>query len=334
MSYKDIPGWFAFEPIYKHYLDRVAKPGDTVVEIGCLFGKSIAYLAEESLKRGLNLRICAVDPWEDTIHWLPPNHPWRLIAQSLGGPYETFICMMQKHSPAALEHIQKDGRILRATSQSALEYFSDGECAMAMVDGDHSYAGCRQDIEAWGAKVKAGGVFAGDDYHPQHFPDVVRAVKDTLGEGNFWVNGTTWVRRDKDVPEISTKERGLQEISDIIDLSLKDWVLCNDVGGQKWIGRLDDDGELDSPLITLCPALEVAPSTLIIPIPVPGNGAAFSVGAMPVTECWPPMHIGAIHRRMIRFASCEKLEEMSEAARKCFLQIIVAGLQKAAPESL
>jgi len=65
---------------------------------------------------------------------------------------------------------------------------------MVFVDGDHSYEGCRGDVEAWLPHVKPGGIIAIHDFrkgdiaetkdgpHPMPWPDVDRAVKDYLWE--------------------------------------------------------------------------------------------------------------------------------------------------------
>lgn len=63
---------------------------------------------------------------------------------------------------------------------------------MVFVDGDHSYEGCRGDIEAWGPHVRTGGVIAIHDYDALHRGDgtwydpIVRAVDDTLSADPRW----------------------------------------------------------------------------------------------------------------------------------------------------
>jgi predicted O-methyltransferase YrrM len=46
------------------------------------------------------------------------------------------------------------------------------------IDADHSYEGCKADIEAWFPKVKPGGLLSGHDYDNPDFPEfgVKRAV--------------------------------------------------------------------------------------------------------------------------------------------------------------
>jgi hypothetical protein len=53
---------------------------------------------------------------------------------------------------------------------------------MLFIDGDHSEAGCRGDIQAWIGHVKAGGVVALHDYERDFWPDVKRVVDEELGK--------------------------------------------------------------------------------------------------------------------------------------------------------
>lgn len=47
------------------------------------------------------------------------------------------------------------------------------------IDGDHSYQGIREDLEAWFPKVRVGGIIAGHDYGQPAFPGV-KAVVDAF----------------------------------------------------------------------------------------------------------------------------------------------------------
>lgn len=72
-----------------------------------------------------------------------------------------------------------------------------GKVDMVFIDGDHSYHGCKGDIEAWRSHLKPGGYLSIHDYrkqdvvgrnsepvngqpHPKPWPGVDKAVKDTL----------------------------------------------------------------------------------------------------------------------------------------------------------
>lgn len=72
----------------------------------------------------------------------------------------------------------------------------DASLDFAFIDADHSYAGCRRDIEAWLPKVKRGGLLGGHDYGKADQGDVAGAVRDTLGRYDVEVGEHTcwWVR--------------------------------------------------------------------------------------------------------------------------------------------
>jgi uncharacterized Rossmann fold enzyme len=87
-------------------------------------------------------------------------------------------------------------KILRQDSQEAAKAIPDRSLDFVFIDADHSYEGCKADIEAWLPKIKPGGFISGHDYENTEFPKfgVKRAVDEMftrieLGE-NF-----TWRRR-------------------------------------------------------------------------------------------------------------------------------------------
>lgn len=87
----------------------------------------------------------------------------------------------------------KRSRIIRTDSVEAAKKFSDGYFDIVFIDGDHSYNGCKRDIEAWLPKVKSGGWICGHDYdHPdqgdvKHVVDeIFKNDKIELGENRTW----------------------------------------------------------------------------------------------------------------------------------------------------
>src|SRR5271165_7126048 len=105
MAWGDIPGWAAFADVYNDYLAHHAKDGDVVVETGVLFGRSLVLLHEGAVERGLKLQIHGVDPFLDNGHWLPKEHPYRELAEELGGPYAAFCALMYRSAPATLDAV-------------------------------------------------------------------------------------------------------------------------------------------------------------------------------------------------------------------------------------
>lgn len=189
MSWKEIPGWTGFTQTYDKFIAS-AEDGDTFVEIGVAFGRSLAYLAEGMMAAGKKVRIIGIDPWEDD--WpegkIPGSHSpdgqmptwgaeYAEMARGLGGPYRAFLACMKTHAPEALRYVDH----MRAFSYDKVHLFADASLKGVLIDGNHNYEGVVRDIREWLPKVKPGGILAGDDYCPNDFPGVVRAVHEVFG---------------------------------------------------------------------------------------------------------------------------------------------------------
>lgn len=158
-SYDQIPGHMNFEDLYDEAISR-AEPNDTLVEVGVLWGRSLAYLCERAAAveqaEGKFLNIVGVDHWgaEDFRKFeehLKDSAAWNRAA------------------------------IMRSGSPASTRSFKDGELAFVFIDADHSFDGVKEDIAAWWPKVKPGGVLAGHDYSEADWPGVVKAVRERFG---------------------------------------------------------------------------------------------------------------------------------------------------------
>lgn len=61
-------------------------------------------------------------------------------------------------------------KIIRARTVDAAKQVADHSLDFVFIDADHSYEGCKQDIEAWYPKVVRGGLLCGHDYANTDFP--------------------------------------------------------------------------------------------------------------------------------------------------------------------
>ncbi|UWQ81928.1 class I SAM-dependent methyltransferase (plasmid) [Leisingera sp. S132] len=75
--------------------------------------------------------------------------------------------------------------VLRMESQAALARFADGSLDFAYIDGDHSYAAVKADLEGWLVKLRPGGLLIADDYRNASWwgDGVIRACHGLLAEG-------------------------------------------------------------------------------------------------------------------------------------------------------
>jgi hypothetical protein len=69
-------------------------------------------------------------------------------------------------------------RPICAVSEVAFEYVLPQELDWVYIDADHTYRGCKKDIEMWSTKVRPGGMVMVHDYCAE-YPGVLRAVDET-----------------------------------------------------------------------------------------------------------------------------------------------------------
>lgn len=194
MSWNEIPGWSGFLWIYDKAVEE-AKDGDTIVEVGVAFGRSVAYLSRKVIDSGKRIKIYAIDPWWDDWWCVPEQYPPHLerptwggehsqFGRDLGGPFSAFVHCMRTHAPEELERIN----VLRCRSEDAAKFI--GPCSLVLIDASHNYADVVQDIALWRPHVRAGGILAGDDWSEVDFPGVCKAVREAVP--GFQTQGTTW----------------------------------------------------------------------------------------------------------------------------------------------
>ncbi len=75
-------------------------------------------------------------------------------------------------------------RIYHCTSAAAAPQFVNRHFHFVFIDADHSYHGCRADIDLWWPKVRPGGILIGHDYNGLTGPrgGVTRAVDEFVGD--------------------------------------------------------------------------------------------------------------------------------------------------------
>ena len=70
-------------------------------------------------------------------------------------------------------------KIVAMRSLEAANCIADGSLDFVFIDADHSYEGCKADIEAWRPKLRRGGLLSGHDYS-EKFPGVMQAVNEYI----------------------------------------------------------------------------------------------------------------------------------------------------------
>jgi hypothetical protein len=179
--YKNIPGWFAFEALYREVVANAPQAGSLFVEVGSWQGRSAAFMGVEIINSHKDIEFVCIDPWTDG----GPDLKDTEYGKSIEGK-DLFSVFRDNVAPVA-EAI----RSMRMTSLEAVNNFDDESIDFLMLDGDHNYPVVRDEIIAYLPKMKKGGIISGDDYM---WPGVSQSVEETIGSKHC---GIRHVKRDR-----------------------------------------------------------------------------------------------------------------------------------------
>ncbi|WP_147106636.1 class I SAM-dependent methyltransferase [Tateyamaria sp. syn59] len=147
-------------------------PAGDVVEIGSWWGKSAFLLAQLAQMNGTGPVLC-VDPWD--MKNIVQNDAGGLVDAvdvDPAGAFQIFLVNLLPYAQGRLNYLRKasvDAAPVYAASRQiespefdAVTY--SGEISVLHIDGNHSEAAVRADVEAWCSMVKPGGWIILDDY--------------------------------------------------------------------------------------------------------------------------------------------------------------------------
>lgn len=156
-----IPGMNRGDRIVLYKCAKNLPQNSVVVEIGSYLGSSSVMIAE-ALESNDGHLYC-VDTWKNDAMSEGERDTWSVFQEHIR-PWKHRISTKRSRSKdaAAAFHAPID---------------------MLFIDGDHSYEGCRRDLEAWGSYVKHGGIVIFHDY--PNAPGVMRAVAEGLASGRL-----------------------------------------------------------------------------------------------------------------------------------------------------
>jgi MMP 1-O-methyltransferase len=144
-------------------------PSDqAIVEVGSFKGKSTCYLACGS-RDGHGAPVVAVDPWD--------------LAGNVYGKHGFTRPVVRETFEAQLKKMRVRGRVLakQAFSVDAAAVYDGPKIGLLFIDGDHTEAAVRADVEAWSPHLAAGHTIAFDDYDTKPNPGVKRVVWSLAG---------------------------------------------------------------------------------------------------------------------------------------------------------
>lgn len=136
-------------------------PNPKVAELGVFAGDlSLRLLASRK-----DLHLVMVDKWDSSAFLDKNDHNFHArLSASQQDEYARFAA-------ERTEEFADRRQIIRSLTVEAASAFDDGEFDGVFIDADHSYEGCRRDIEAWFRKVKPGGWLMGHDYENHSVPE-------------------------------------------------------------------------------------------------------------------------------------------------------------------
>lgn len=144
--------------------------------LGSLTGAEIGVFAADLSKRLLtkDITLYMVDSWaisEPEGQYAQSGDFHAGLNQQQQDDYYHFACNMVRFAG-------ERARIIRKPSVEAAKDIHDGSLDFVFIDADHSYEGCKADIDAWLPKLKSGGLLCGHDYSNTDYPcfGVNRAV--------------------------------------------------------------------------------------------------------------------------------------------------------------
>jgi hypothetical protein len=146
-------------------------------EIGVFDGQMSSCL----LKNAPNLSLIMVDSWEgDGVAYHPDgNYDYH---QSLPQTYQDSF---RRKAEQNVEFANGRTVVLPMRSIEAAKTVLDGTLDFVFIDADHSYEGCKSDIEAWLPKLKPTGLLCGHDYETTGFQfGVKQAVDEFVAKTN------------------------------------------------------------------------------------------------------------------------------------------------------
>ena len=188
MKYNKIFGWFSHhhKKVYRDILSEV-EPGDHILEVGCLLGKSTLYLANLVKDKDVTLHCC--DLWESET------------ASSIPEYCERFEQLYGKDLYPEFERNLSGFDFIESHKIDSTEYFKtlkeDFKFKRIYLDGCHKYNTVKSDIISSIKHIENNGVICGDDYGEE----VAIAVDEIFGNTVEFTTPRQWffdVEKNKD----------------------------------------------------------------------------------------------------------------------------------------
>ena len=214
ISWRQVPGWFDFDDVYREAVDRAPPSGAHFVEVGVLYGRSTLFMADAIRASGKKIIFDAVDPWAPTLDdfkntagnspWVPTHLSWIGKIEGTLDPASLLEALRASEPAKSPDVVSRVAdllglgdlvRLARVRGQEQASQYSAESLDFVYVDAQHTREDTEQILRAFVPKLRAGGVLAGHDYKTV-YPGVDQAVLDVLGtavetrrQSFVWVKG-------------------------------------------------------------------------------------------------------------------------------------------------
>jgi hypothetical protein len=182
--------WFSYPFLYKRMVDNATMTA-RFVEVGVWKGRSVAFMGVEIINSGKNITLDCVDTFAGSSEHIDPSHPF-FNKQLLDDPQWLYNEFVRNTQPVASVI-----NPIKAVSWEAAQLYDDNSLDFVFLDAAHDYDSVVKDINAWLPKVGVGCHLAGHDYNETGWPDLVKAINDYFGVGNFEVSEGCWIFKKK-----------------------------------------------------------------------------------------------------------------------------------------
>ena len=131
------------------------------IETYCEIGVREGHTFQRRLPHVSQLAV-AIDCWD--LYEQKSQNDMSRERKEAKGQYENLKSYVKKNN------YENGVKVIRGFSndESIINQFDDELFDMIFIDGDHSYEGCKADLENWWPKIKVGKILCGHDYCYEH----------------------------------------------------------------------------------------------------------------------------------------------------------------------
>ncbi len=145
-----------------------------ILEVGAYYGAATVWMAECARGADPSSEVLTVDPWMGhAFAWTRPKWRARMV-----GAHDYFKrLVVSRGLRDVITYLPMvSAEAWKVAMHHGLKF------QLAYIDGGHTYPDVRDDLALWSQVVEPAGVIVCDDYEPERFDGVIRAVKEFCGQ--------------------------------------------------------------------------------------------------------------------------------------------------------